>query len=392
MDNDTIPFPSNARYNPHSNRGRKKQSIESENKRTQQMREAQRALRARKQDYLRDLESRVKELVEENSLLKLQMTKLQETIRNSPTDSVPCFNANCVAQIQALQMQILELQAALAAGVNTPTSIPISGDSEWIGSFAGSSLNNLDEQNHASSDWIWDTGDEMAFTDQSSGKLLSHPCAEELYGPMQFEPYKTQTKSLSSLNSSKIVDRIFDLFIKSPYLPSRNKRQSRATDTRIARVILLKTIREHMRLTDRCSVLDRVNFLEITANFQVKNSQHLMHFRNLCAPPDIPKSKIDIDTFQSMPRVGLFREALRSIPSLADSFDIIDHLSEFWIKDNEEYDAERFFQLNQILHSLSVLCVTVEDKKKFWMAFELVRTNKRKEVDELLAGVEAVII
>ncbi|KAJ3128348.1 hypothetical protein HK100_009220 [Physocladia obscura] len=385
MDNDTIPFPSNARYNPHSNRGRKKQSAESENRRTQQMREAQRALRARKQDYLLDLETRVKELAEENSLLKQQITTLQAAT-GTVSDSVPCFNANCVAQIQALQMQVLELQTALA-GVNTPISLPVSGDSDWIGSFAGSSLspvNNLDELNHPSSDWIWDTGDEMAFTpgDHSSGKLLSHPCAEELYGPIQIEPYKTQTKSLSSLKSSKIVDRIFDLFV----------RQSRATDTRIARVLLLKSIREHMRLTDRCTVLDRVNFLEITANFQVKNSQHLMHFRNMCAPPDMPKSKIDVDTFQSMPHVGLFREALRAIPSLAGSFNVIDHLSEFWIKDDEEYDAEKFFQLNQILHSLSVLCVTVEDKKKFWMAFELVRTNKRKEVDEFLAGVEAVTI
>ncbi|KAJ3199901.1 hypothetical protein HDU82_000067 [Entophlyctis luteolus] len=459
--------PAPARYNPHSNRGRKKQTGESSSLRAQQMRDAQRALRARKQDYLLDLESKVKVLTSENTQLKLQVQALQNEQRQqqqqqhhhhhqSPAAAVtlslpshpsldinnfdfslpclpngmPCFNPTCMSQIETLQLQVLQLQAQLSmvmmpipplpsdVGVSHVASLSDLGVSPAVGIPAVSDHLHQQQQrqygdsmesqlqNHSlsikssntpspfitrtddytpsnhSPDWLLDTDNE-GDGGTGNGGASGAPSAEDLFGPTVFEPYLARMKALESLRNVKAVDRSFELHV----------RQFRARDVRTCRSLLLKAIREQMRIHDNCSLADTRACIEIISEFSLVHKQHINHVRELCrSSTGVPKSILNIAIPRNETKVLLFRNRLRGIPSLAAAGDQIDMLCGFWLREGEFTDEE-FFHFNHMMISLSSLCETIEDKMRFWMVLDFLRhNNSGSEVDELLAGVEAVTI
>ncbi|KAJ3113930.1 hypothetical protein HK100_001845, partial [Physocladia obscura] len=359
-----IPLPQGTtRYNSHSNRGRKKLVTLSAEERSQQMREAQRALRARKKDYLEDLEQEETKLILENVLLKQQVQTLLTAVPTTMNE-VPCLNQNCEVLIQALQMQVSNLKLALIN--NASISNASTGKSAFIGS---NTYFGLPEPDHGGiSDWIIDTGDEMTTLESESKR--SWPCAEELYGPIEIEPFKSRILALEPFrNHPKIANRIFDLLM----------RIAKTTETRSARSLLLKIIREHLRLVDRCGIIGRVQVIEIMAEYRLKYAKHAQHWHKMCAFSEYKPKQNPLLRENIPPRVVAFRDALKSIPSFAECQDTIDNMCDFWVADYE-YNPQEFFNLNYMVHSLIIACTNIEDQRRFWFAFYIVRQSRHHEM------------
>ncbi|KAJ3128346.1 hypothetical protein HK100_009218 [Physocladia obscura] len=352
------------RYNPRSNRGRRRQVGESTSYRNQQMRDAQRALRARKQQYLLDLEAKNKELQLENIALKQQIQNQLNDSLSIPvpptTDTyfspdIPCLNPRCVAKILEMQTQISKLNSQISPPVSTVgnpeqvTNLQNEVSLDWLlGNTATDSSASQFEVPHSENngngtiqlenivdntsffDRIWNFGGNNSASFLPIQENLSRS-AEECFGPVQIEPYKSMIKALPSIKDSKVVDRAFDLMVAE-------------------------------------------------------------YGRKQCAPPDFSKTKIESDFISFAPhRAAAYCEALKKIPSLDASHHEIDALSTVLIG-YKEFDLEGFFRFQLQSHALLTKCNSEEDAVKFWAAVEHIRHPKDEELDELLAGIEAVTI
>ncbi|KAJ3199902.1 hypothetical protein HDU82_000068 [Entophlyctis luteolus] len=421
------PAGSAARYNPHSNRGRRKQTGESSSLRAQQMRDAQRALRARKQNYLLDLESQNTMLLTENESLKQQLSqalgtsavagRLPEEVldvngRDAILNSGACFNPNCLSQIENLQLQVLQLQSQLhllsmtvapAAtahlveprdeapcrlldNANTDYSHSAYSISALIGETHSSAKSECAGSSSGSGDcWLLDTDQELD-ANASVPRILT---AEDLYGPVTVEPYLSRIKALRSLSNFKAADRLFDLFIVS------FNRLCGTSNLRASRSLLLKHIREQMRIRDICHKADLFEFFKIFSEFQLANTKHDAHIGEICRAQilqtgtDNSSCAIHLGDLADAKRVAAFRQYLQTIPQLAGAMNEIDYICAFWLKDGMCQDDE-FYALNSMIHSLGLRCDTINDKARFWQAFEIVRDNRKKEIDDFLASIEAV--
>ncbi|KAJ3128351.1 hypothetical protein HK100_009223 [Physocladia obscura] len=361
---------SGSRYNPYSNRGRRKQSGEASGKRQVQMRDAQRALRARKQEYILDLQKKNLNLTHQNILLQQQVQILSIAFP-SASSTVPCFNQNCAAQIQALQLEVLELQTALLINNNDSTALPAASS----GLAAGIKTDNwtIDIEPEVSPN---DAAGLESIINTSNGTIADSPSnwidemenialkqtrkwqsAEDLYGPVDVAPFIARAKLIKSFKNTKIAERIFNLFA--------------------------------LRIFFRCPIVDRVLFVEIMSEYHIKYKLHNIRWREICAfeaqPPKI--KRVLPETIS--PRIINFRNTLKQIPSFSNHHDIIDRMCEFWNSD-DQYGPEEFYYLNYLVHSLMVACDTVEDHIKFWLAFFIVRQNKIQEMDEVIANLEVV--
>ncbi|ORY40465.1 hypothetical protein BCR33DRAFT_719446 [Rhizoclosmatium globosum] len=78
---------------------------------------------------------------------------------------------------------------------------------------------------------------------------------------------------------------------------------------------------------------------------------------------------------------------MKAVPSFKDHGEIIDQVCSFWVY---ECDAEGFFVLNYLLYQLEILSKSVEDRTKFWVAFEIVRHSGQSSntLEDLIAQVE----
>ncbi|KAJ3106560.1 hypothetical protein HK100_003715, partial [Physocladia obscura] len=437
-------------YDPHSNRGRRQQTEPSADRRTQQMREAQRALRARKQNYVRSLEEKV-------ALLTRRLNSgnvLHSNFNNNNQYQYPCPNPSCATQIAALTALVSQLNNTLAA-VSLAHATTVNNTAPTVNTFLNSIVPANIPDDNLSFDWLWDSdttntttfattsnsasSQNIASSPVSIGSKSSQPqaaripsidkCPQDVYGPIEIEPYRTETKSLPSLiDSSKVVDRIFDLVGK----------QSLTADIKDSRNLLLKMIRESIRMQERCSIPDRVKLTEIMAKFQMKNSKQLEHHRLICAQPLLSKNgsdlhnhgnsasgsgldgeylfgfndlgngtdehiitgahesnkatkataadivKVDVDPRILPHRLQIFRNTLQAIPSLKNFHNDIEIFLQLWM-DGDQFDADSFFVFHLRMFNLLSKCEVLEDKIKFWVAFEILRNSKSKDMDELLA-------
>ncbi|KAJ3106925.1 CSN-associated deubiquitinating enzyme Ubp12 [Physocladia obscura] len=363
------------RYNPHSNRGRKKSATVSVEGRRQQICDSQRALRARKQDYMLDLEKKVANLIHENVLLKQQVQLLSIAIP-STTAEVPCFNQNCAAIIQALQMQVVELQSSLS------NATPLSHNSSSLGQNSSLDLDTyFGLDNCGVSDWIIDSAHEIDSLESKSRRRIWPNC-EELYGPVEVESFKSKIKAMEPFRyRPKVVDRTFDLYLRT----------SKATETRTARSLMLKIIRETLRLLDRCGIVERVQVIETIAEYRLKYTKHIRYWREMCAFSEHEPKRNQLLRENITPRVIAFRDALKSIPSLVEYHGMIDDMCDFWVAEYE-YDPQEFFHLVYMVNSLAIACEDIKDSTKFWLSFFIVRQSRHNQMDELIAEAEAVTI
>ncbi|KAJ3128352.1 hypothetical protein HK100_009224 [Physocladia obscura] len=384
---------SGRRYNPHSNRGRRKQIGDSSSGRNLQMRDAQRALRARKQEYLLSLEKKVSDVTRENVLLKQQLQILSLVNPQMSQVAVPCINQNCAAQIQALQLRVLELQAALMIKSDNVTSMPANSSDLMVGSEQSSptttmcrqqSLETVNSNNYifvqdfnramvdSPSAWIQEIG-----TNKPATKYKIWQSAEELYGPVDAEPFIARAKLIKSVEDTKFVERIFNLLTKV----------SKATDTKTAQILHLKIIREQLRINRKFTIVDFVAFVEIMSEYHMKYKLHNIHWREMCAFEG-PKPKI-IKAKSELPRVTNFRNTLKEIPSFSNYHHVIEDMCDLWNSDNK-YGPEELNYMKYLVHSLMIACETAEDHVKFKLAFFLVRQNKCLEMDEVISDLEAI--
>ncbi|KAJ3138157.1 hypothetical protein HK100_000090 [Physocladia obscura] len=404
---------STSRYNPHNNRGRPKQTGNGVSKRNQQMRDAQRALRARKQQYILNLETSNQELLRENSLLKQQLHASDSSV--NLFRSVECSNPSCITRINQLQTTIDELIASSQYSLSAKSTLPqtasnsrlsqqqtvirethspyLDSDSSARSNPLQSNGDNMDifddlfsaimnplEQivEHTSSffDEIWNIGDTDALL--STTQAVSDPVksAEETFGPLVLEPYKTEVKALPSLGDSTIVERAFNIIVK----------QSQVTDIQESRILMLRSIRESWRLRSRCNITDKSKIIKIMARLYFKNVNHYAHSRRICAPPNMPKTNIITDFAFAPHRIKAFCSALQAIPSLAN---MKDELTIFSMTLTGKFDATAFFRFQLHFHTFLEACKTEEEAIECWFAMELLRQPAETEMDELLAGVEA---
>ncbi|KAJ3086979.1 hypothetical protein HK100_008514, partial [Physocladia obscura] len=200
------------------------------------------ALRARKQEYILNLEANNRELLLENTRLK-QQQQMSENVTSSiscntnSTLCMPCHNPACIAKMRTLQDQIDILTVSspnTRSSASTITLSPPTADilvkpstaeeNSSLFSNQGSiekdgrqlncetDLNFSDdlfstimmpfEDNRFFFDEIWNFGNDISM--EKNFENLPVKSAEEIYGPIVLEPYKTQVKALPSVGNAKI--------------------------------------------------------------------------------------------------------------------------------------------------------------------------------------------
>ncbi|KAJ3087082.1 hypothetical protein HK100_008486 [Physocladia obscura] len=204
--------------------------------------------------------------------------------------------------------------------------------------------------------------------------------SEQLYGPLEIESFKITLKCFNSWRKRpELVDNLFDLF----------QAQSKVTNVREARRIMVKMNRAGREL---CQDLiddeeaDKLN--EIIAIYHERNAKHEVHFNELCAPRQEIKQQ-----FASRPVINLppharkLQESLKAIPSFKTCGTIIDQLCCFWVY-KQDISAESFFYFNYLIHQLETASRNVEDRVRFWKAYDVVWLADHQPYDDLLDQVE----
>ncbi|KAJ3115853.1 hypothetical protein HK100_001223 [Physocladia obscura] len=342
---------SNANSNAPTRR-RKGVKTASVAKRYEQMRNAQRALQIRKSAHLANLESESERLKKENDALK---EKLGISFPRNTQRDVECSNPACATLMQTLENRIAQITFTL-----TPPSFAHDAYQSQI----------LAKQEGYSSDMMFDSACHpnggVTFGESLHAPHQEEQSSEQIYGPIDIEPFKADANKIEPLAGAKILDRMFSLF---------------------------EIIREHNRMLQRCGVLDRVEVIRIYSEFHLKYEAHVMHWCHICIQHEkyIPKPRSDLDT-QILPlSIKFFRDTLREIPGLANSFPCIDDMCDFWMR-TEEYNTQEFFRTAYMLRKLLYQCGNLEDMVKFWLAFFSMRQSKLHDMDEILASAESDII
>ncbi|KAJ3121267.1 hypothetical protein HK100_012444 [Physocladia obscura] len=432
-------------YNPDNKRGRKKTLASAPSHKAALNREAQRALRERKANLIKDLDAQIADLDAANAFYKqtlaaavggsvakeledlrranvdlrqqLQQQTVNSAILPPPAASHDCLHCSseriktiiCIDQIKVLEAQIQALTAPPAHPNPTPSVTPspyqppLPPSLPLPSSSAAAAASVAQAQAHASQaqvqvqvqDFIFDFNSLLAnqevlldFMDTNivdwnsppaslslAGSVFIPPSAatvaktsEQLYGPMEVDSFKIILKHSTSLrHHPELVDGLFDLLLA----------QTRVTNVRDARRILVKINRACFRLLEKIDRVEQSKYNEI-------------HFNDLCAPPEEIKQQFAARPVGKLPpHVERFRDTLRSIPSFHDYYAVIDQFCCFWVH-KEDIRGEAFYMYNYLLYMHEILCRNVEDRAKFWEAYDRVWASDHKSVGDLLDKVECV--
>ncbi|ORY41669.1 hypothetical protein BCR33DRAFT_718811, partial [Rhizoclosmatium globosum] len=186
------------------------------------------------------------------------------------------------------------------------------------------------------------------------GKIKS---AVEVYGPPDIDYAWKDLKSLDSLKDNIYVDMTFRLFLQ----------QVHCTDRTLLKNSIIKAAAAKYKILNGCSLLDRSRAMEIMDQVQLHNKQHVnhvyynsSHMQSLNTPADAP-----------------FKEAIAGIPSLKEAGDDIDELCAlFWTQTRVGRGEEReavFFKMIDVFAKLLRVCKDEEDRTKFLLATEIGR-------------------
>ncbi|KAJ3078702.1 hypothetical protein HDU99_000422 [Rhizoclosmatium hyalinum] len=180
--------------------------------------------------------------------------------------------------------------------------------------------------------------------------------SEELYGPIEVESFIITIKALPSLKDrGAFIDSYFELAVK----------ETRITSQKAARKLLIEFVRRGKEFIDFTSIMDRHKLMEIFSIYHERNAKHEIHFSNLCAPSEETRRQYANRPLGQLPApVQAFRDTMKAVPSFKDHGDIIDQLE--------------------------ILSKSVEDRTKFWVAFEIVRHSSQSNntLEDLIAQVE----
>ncbi|KAI9328944.1 hypothetical protein BDR26DRAFT_873324 [Obelidium mucronatum] len=201
--------------------------------------------------------------------------------------------------------------------------------------------------------------------------------SEQLYGAIEVDSFKITLKSLPSLkNRANLVDAYYDLLVE----------ETKVTKPQAARKLLVKLLQAGRELTNACSILDRVKCLETMSVYHERNANHEIHFSKLCDSCTRIKLKFATRPLLALPpQVQTFRDTLRQIPSFQGSLNMIDELCSYGCYGCEE--SEDFFHYSLLLYQLESISCNIEDRTKFWMAFDIMSQSINGAIDGLLSQV-----
>ncbi|KAJ3347599.1 hypothetical protein HDU83_001958 [Entophlyctis luteolus] len=455
---------SQSRYNPHSQRGRKKTDCEAPSHKAALNREAQRALRERKAAYVKSLEDKIAELQAANAALasnssngnghscshgqvavptpaasdstppfnqqhqqqqqmsslgfsqsleleslrsrnqelELKLLTASSSVNSGVSAQTHCINCNsermktaiCIDQIKVLENQVRSLQNQIASLKSTyppkpspalilshnhsqlPASIPPPPSFVFdLNSMLANQEVLLDFMDTAI-DWNFPA---LALGDSSPVSPVNVPKpSEELFGPMEVDTFKITLKHCTSLRRCpELVDQLFDML----------QAETRVTNVRDARKVLVKINRACFRLLENIDRAEKSRYNELFAIFHERNAKHEIYFSELWAPPEHVKRQFASRPLRSLPpHVARFQAILKSIPSYQSSVEAITVVNQFcniWVYE-EDIDGEGFYYYNYCLYYLERLCKNVEDRSKFWEAYDGVWASDHTNVGVLL--------
>ncbi|KAJ3069472.1 hypothetical protein HDU98_007464 [Podochytrium sp. JEL0797] len=203
--------------------------------------------------------------------------------------------------------------------------------------------------------------------------------AVELFGPLHVESHRFQLKRIQSLMNSKYVDEAMDILVALSKCSSR-----KANKKLMVRFAAVKN-----KLLDSSLILERQQVIEAFEEFKTKHKQHMNHFyQNLLIdrPESHHNKPISDAQAKILDTLKPFKDAVKTIPSLKESGDVIDEMCwQFSIqsldKDTEERE-DRYIYLLGMMGQVQALCRTDEDRTKFMLAMEIARERTRKFADD----------
>ncbi|KAJ3346682.1 hypothetical protein HDU83_002804 [Entophlyctis luteolus] len=454
-------------YRPDSNRGRKRSTREAPSHKAALNREAQRALRERKANYIKSLETQIAELSAiNNALLSKQQTptvlspppstgppqdsavdsatsetlsaeiealrirnhdlELQLADATTSTKRQPqlhCITCNsermktmiCIDQIKVLESQVGSLQRQISTLMAqqqqssfTPHLLSCSSNSSSNNNSAGEyifNLNSMLANEEVLLDFMYTPIDwhrqpppssspptsgannmsvsSMSSLPSSSSSILlpTTKSSEQLFGPMEVETFRIILKQVTSLRRRpELVDGLFDLLLA----------QTKVTNVRDARRVLVQINRACFNVLEVIDRAEKSKYNELFAIFHERNAKHEIHFSELCAPPEEIKQQFAQRVLKPLPpHVFQFRNTLKCIPSLGtgEAGSMVDQFCNLWVY-KEDIRGEGFYYYNYCLYELERLCTNVEDRSKFWEAYDAVWASDHANVEVLLDKVE----
>ncbi|KAJ3345433.1 hypothetical protein HDU83_004093 [Entophlyctis luteolus] len=203
-------------------------------------------------------------------------------------------------------------------------------------------------------------------------------CAEDLFGPIQVEPYKTELREIASVFSSDLVDDFFGTY----------EAQARVKTVTAARELLVKGAREYVYLQAKCNLLEKVQLTTTMAKFFYRNRRQIKHHRLISAPFEIPKGLNQTPLEKFSPTQQAFRDKLLDIKSIAAIPEDIENLFNL-MADLKTSSSTKFFSFHYLVFKVFGHCCSEEEAIKFWHSFEVMRQSKTVEnVNELLAKIQ----
>ncbi|KAJ3347598.1 hypothetical protein HDU83_001957 [Entophlyctis luteolus] len=483
-----LPPPTNSpgAYRPDSNRGRKRSTREAPSHKAALNREAQRALRERKANYIKNLEAQITELAAANGVLALKQqvsatllsppgstgAQLDASLGSTPQNELSfqidtlrqrnrdlelqladavaaserrspqsrhCITCNsermktmiCIDQIKVLEGQVGSLQRQIAALLAQLPDDQNSLTPRLHASTSASSISNKDST--SSGEYIFDLNSMLAneevlldfmqtpidwhsepapicadapqkgnyskprassssplspltmtSTIGSIGNIATSAAAktsEQLFGPMEVETFRIVLKQVPSLRRRpELVDSLFDLLLA----------QTKITNVRDARRVLVQINRACFNVLEAIDRADKSKYNELFAIFHERNAKHEIHFSELCAPPEEIKQQFAQRILKPLPpHVFQFRNTLKCIPSLGtgEAGTMVDQFCNLWVY-KEDIRGEGFYYYNYCLYELERLCTNVEDRSKFWEAYDGMWASDHANVEVLLGKIE----
>ncbi|KAJ3080826.1 hypothetical protein HK100_010041, partial [Physocladia obscura] len=85
------------------------------------------------------------------------------------------------------------------------------------------------------------------------------------------------------------------------------------------------------------------------------------------------------------PETQKLRENLKAIPSFQNYGQVIDQFCNIWAN-KEDINGDTFFYFNYLVHQLETASKNVDDRVKFWKAFDEIVVLNYKLLSDLLEG------
>ncbi|KAI9334759.1 hypothetical protein BDR26DRAFT_866721 [Obelidium mucronatum] len=412
---------------PQTKRGRKPTATtgnDPNSKRAMQLREAQRMHQQRKAQYVKDLEQRVHELMNENKELKYLKEKVEQLeldchLLKSKNPAIQSLLSTAVSSnrtCDSCHTNMIKLQTQLDAANRKCNELQSKLDQSrvqddlfgWTESiFTGSSAITIPpplpplsiSKQSPDNDYIMDDLD--SFLNGIRPRLIS---AEEIFGPCDVELLRLSLKLIPSLSESELIDSLMDLITA----------HTQSTDLITSKRIILKRVRIMGQLFQRCAISERAQFFNAISSQVERNINHVKYlvqvwssylphrtlgssptFRIYGASPDPKKYHPDSSSHSAILDETklplLLRTCLQQFKSLQDYQDLVEEFVYSLTKGIDRDDPETLFRVNLSVGKLAV-AANVADRADLLMLVHEIRDGHQDIVEEMIAKAQELTL